>query len=164
MATLFELTKEQKQLLDMVESGQLSQADAADTFESMGEMLNDKINGYVGVYGELTRQAQTIDAEIDRLTALKKTKANEIKNLKEHLRLGLESVGQSKFDTGLYKGYFRKGAISVEIENSDQIPAKYVETKLTERPDKKLIKQALESGKIVSGAKLVTGDPSLTIK
>jgi len=167
MPSIFELTAQQAELMKRVEDGEFTAEEAADTFEMMQGDLDEKINSYCVVRRDLTNQLDNIKAEIDRLTALRKTKENEINNLTNSLKSGLEGIKKSKFDTGLFKGHFRKGAVSLKIHKTELVPDEYVETKITEAVNKTELKKAIQSGevKLTSDiAELVTGESTLIIK
>ena len=167
MASIYELTSKQKELMEMVESGDISSEDASDTFEGMQGELNEKINDYLFVRRDMLDTISNIDAELERLTALKKTKTNQVKALTERLKNNLEGVKQSKFDTGLFKGHFRKGSTSLKVHKSAMIPEEFVTTSITEKVNAKELKKAIESGELKLGsdvAEIVTGESSLIIK
>ena len=150
--------------MNSVESGELSAEDAADTFEAMNGELDDKINDYCRVIQSMEADLETINNEISRLTRLKTEKQNQIKGVKSSLRFGLDSVEKTKFDTGIFKGYFRKGAESLNILNQDLIPSDYIFTEVNYKADKKAIKEAIKNGESVEGVEVTTGEPSLIIK
>lgn len=164
MPSIFELTKQQTDLKALVESGELDQEMAADTFEGMDHELDEKINDYCRVLNSMAADLTTIENEIARLQTLKVEKQNQIKAIKKTLMFGLSGIEKSKFDTGLFKGYVRKGSQSVKVIDSNEIPSEYIEVKVTEQPDKTAIKNALKAGEKVKGAELVTGESSLIIK
>lgn len=153
--------------MSLVESGEISQEDAADTFEGMQAELNDKINDYLLVRRDMLDTISNIDSEINRLTKLKKTKVNQVKALTERLRNNLEGVNKTKFDTGIFKGHFRKGSVSIRVNDSSLIPDEYIETEITEKVKANDLKKAIESGEVEissNAAELVTGESSLIIK
>ena len=153
--------------MDMVESGEIPEEDAADTFEGMQGQLNDKINDYLFVRRDMMETITNIDAEIDRLTSLKKTKQSQVKVLTERLKNNLEGVNQSNFDTGMFKGHFRKGGKSLKVHKSDQVPDKFVKTSIIEKVDAAELKKAIESGELSLSsdiAEIITGESSLIIK
>lgn len=164
MSTLFELTGEQLKLKQAIESGELTEEMAADTFEGMELELNDKINDYCRVIQSMQNDELLIKTEIDRLQVLLGEKRNQIKRIKQSLLIGLGSIEMSKFDTGLFKGHTRKGPVSVNIINETEIPPEFIETIVTEKADKNAIKQALKLGENIPGAELKTGESSLIIK
>ena len=167
MASIYELTSAQKELMNMVESGDISSEDAADTFEGMQGELNDKINDYLYVRRDMLDAVSNIDAEIERLKTLKTTKKNQIKSLTKRLQNNLEGINKNSFDTGLFKGHFRKGGKSLKVHKPEQVPDEFVETSITENVDATALKKAIESGEITLSsdvAEIVTGESSLIIK
>jgi cell division protein FtsX len=164
MPSIFELTKEQSQLKALIESGELSQEDAADTFEGMEHELDSKIDSYCHVLNHLDAQLTAIQNEKTRYAQLEAEKKNEIKRVKQTLLAGLSGIEKTKFDTGHFKGHIRKGSQSVKVIDANEIPAEYIEVKVTEQPDKTAIKNALKAGDKIQGVELVTGDSSLIIK
>lgn len=164
MSTLFELTKDQAELKALVESGELTEEMAADTFEAMQMELDDKITAYCRVIQSFDNDLALIKAEIDRLTTLKGEKENQIKRVKKSLMLGLVNLEKNNFDTGLFKGHIRKGSVSVNILDPNKIPAEFIEVKVQEVPDKNAIKAALKDGAKIEGAELKQGESSLVIK
>lgn len=164
MSSIYELTKSQRELMNLVESGELSETDAADTFECMESELNDKINDYNYVLRSMTLHLENIDSELDRLATLKKEKTNQIANVKERLISGLNTIGRTKFDTGLFKGSVRKGRASVDIKNPSLVPVEYIETKAVESINKTEIKKSFDAGIPVAGCEIKIGKPSLVIK
>lgn len=167
MASIYELTSSQKQLMQMIESGEVSSEDAADTFEGMQGELNDKINDYLYVRRDMMETITNIDVEIDRLTSLKKSKQNQVKALTERLKNNLEGIEKTKFDTGMFKGHFRKGSKSIKVHKSDKVPDEFVKTSITEKVDAAALKKAIESGEVALSsdiAEIVIGESSLIIK
>lgn len=164
MSTIFELTGEQLKLKQAIESGELTEEMAADTFEGMEFELNEKINDYCRVINSMEADLTTIENEINRLSVLKSEKKNQIKRIKQTLLNGLSAIEMTKFDTGLFKGHTRKGSVSVNVLNESEIPAEYIEMIVQEKPDKNAIKAALKLGEKIPGVELKTGESSLVIK
>lgn len=164
MSTIFELTGEQLKLKQAIENGDLTEEMAQDTFEGMEFELNDKINDYCRVLNSMNADQVTIENEIKRLQVLQTEKKNQIKRVKQTLIIGLSTIEKANFDTGLFKGHIRKGVQSVNILNERDIPADFIETIVTEKPDKNAIKNALKLGEKVAGCELKTGDSSIVIK
>ena len=100
----------------------------------------------------------------ENLKRLKSEKKKQIENLKKRMIEGLSTIGETKFDTGLYKGYIRKGQQSVKVLNVGLVPDEYVETKITESVNKAEVKAAINKGETIPGCSLETGNPSLIIK
>ena len=165
MASIFEPTTQQKDLMRMVEDGDITAEDASDTFECMDSELNDKINDYLYVRRDMQLTSDNLKSEIDRLTELKKRKDNQIKNLTTRLRNNLEAIDKTKFDTGVFNGHFRKGSKSLKVLDANKVPDEYIKTTITEKVDATQLKKDIESGAVkCDGVEIVIGEPSLIIK
>ena len=71
MNTLYELTSEYLQLLEMAEDPDVDLQTIADTMEAIGGEIEDKADGYARVMKQIEANAAGIKAEIGRLTARK---------------------------------------------------------------------------------------------
>lgn len=80
MATLYELTAEYKELLEMAEEQNLTQADIKDTLEGMDYEFEDKADGYAKVLRSLDGKEEAISSEIKRLTEMKKSCSKQQKS------------------------------------------------------------------------------------
>lgn len=161
---LFEMTAQQRRMLEEIESGELSEELAKDTLEGAEGEIKDKLSDYCHVNRNLTYQLTAIEAELDRLTALRAKKKNEIDRLKQWVMIGLDNMDKKKLDTGLFKLSVRAGSKSVQIVDSEKLSDEFIQTKVTFTPDKKAIKERLKAGEDVDGAVMVTGERSLSIK
>ena len=56
----------------------------------------------------------------------------------------LEGINQTKLDTGMFKGHFRKGGKSLKVHKADQVPDEFVKTRITEKVDATALKKAIE--------------------
>lgn len=114
--------------------------------------------------GEIT----VIDKEIKRLTAEKRARENKkewLKNrvdyfVKSHFvnedgSIDTESLHKYKLELPHSKISYRKSD-SVEVFDFDNLPEKYIKTKIEKNPDKVAIKDAIKNGEEINGAKLVT--------
>ena len=162
MSSLFDLTTQQAELLAMVEAGEFSAEEIADTVEAFGLEIEDKLRGYCVVDRKLGSQEAELSEEIKRLQELKKQKVNERKRLKDSMQAGMEIAGITKIDLGLFKVSTRKGRPSVVVNDVELLPASCFE--LEKKPNKAEIKRHIDAGRTVAGAELVTGKPSITIK
>lgn len=162
MTTLFELTKEQHQVLNLVENGNLSQEEVADTLEALQMEIEDKVTAYCHVNRKLSSELEMLVNEEKRIKELKTQKQNEVSRLKQQLKLAMQNAGMAKIDVGLFKVSTRKGVDSVNVIDQDKLPSQFLKT--TVAPDKTAIKAALKAGEKLDGAELVTGESSLIIK
>ena len=158
--TLYEMTEAQKELYELMASGEIDEEVYADTLEGIG--IAEKIEGYCVVENELSGDLQKIESEIKRLNEKKKSIENNIKRL--NLRLGdcLCSMNTTKYNAGTYTVY-RRETQQVVIDDSQKIPAEFMKTRVSETPNKTLIKESIKAGKEIAGAHLQTNQ-SITIK
>lgn len=94
MATLFELTQQMQSLELMLEEtgGELTE-DIEALWAETEESLRTKTDNYNRLIQKLTGEADVIDREIKRLTALKRGKENSVKRIKEHLVFTMQGFG-----------------------------------------------------------------------
>lgn len=154
MATLFNITAEQRRINDaLMESGGELTPELEEALIINAENFAVKVEGYATSIHQFEAFAEAADAEIKRLTALKKSAQGAVKRLKDNLAYGMEVMGYDKVDMGLHKLSFRTST-AVNITDEVRIPNQYikVETKI----DKESLKRDLKAGLVVEGAELVT--------
>jgi len=108
-------------------------------------------------------QVKAIAEQIARLQALKKSRENRIKRVKEGYVAFLKSVNKKGVETELGNMSVRKTAGSVIVDNVDELPPAYTNTTITVKPNLIAIKNAIKEGMVIEGAHLQNGE-SLQIK
>ena len=126
------------------------------------EELQNKGICYGFMVKELEMQSDTIDIEIKRLQALKKTRTNTIDKLKNNLSQAMQMFGIEELKTAIIKINFRKSE-SVEIEDLALLDSQFIKVTTTKTADKIAIKEAIKGGENVQGAVLQTNS-NLQIK
>ena len=158
--TLYEMTEAQKQLYELMASGEIDEEVYADTLEGIG--IAEKIEGYCVVVNELAGDLQKIESEIERLNAKKSAIENNIKRLRSRLGDCLCSMNTTKYNAGTYTVY-RRETEQIIIDDLQKIPAEFMKTRVSATPNKTLIKESIKAGKEIAGAHLQTNQ-SITIK
>lgn len=125
MATLYELTDDYRQLLDMLEDDTIDQEVLADTLEAVGGEIEVKAEGCAKIIRELEGSVDTISNEIARLQERKSVKLNNIQRIKSYLELAMIETGKKKFKTDLFGFNIQKNPPSVIIDNEEGIPEEY---------------------------------------
>ncbi|HEY4437644.1 MAG TPA: siphovirus Gp157 family protein [Lelliottia sp.] len=151
-------------LLALVENGEFTFEDIADTLEGEELALGDKFDGIMSLVRNLEGQANTVGDEVKRLSDRKKSFETQAKNLKTYILSCLQAAELKTFKTERNTLTVRKGSISVVIDNVDQLPDELVDVATVVSPDKKKIKEAIEAGEEVKGAHLETGAESLQVR
>jgi len=126
------------------------------------EELQVKAANYGYVIKGLLDDNESIDAEIERLTALKKASEKTIDRLKFAVSSAMNMYGIKEIKLNNIKINFRASK-SVEIENESLIPAAYKSCKEVWSVSKKSIGDDLKAGIKVPGAVLFE-DKKLQIK
>lgn len=123
MSTLYELTGQYLELLEMAEEG--DETIIADTLEAIDGEIEDKADNYAKVLQELDIRAEAIDKEIKRLQDKKKTIGNNAKRIKGHLERSMIATGKRKFKTLLFSFGIQKNPASVNVLNSEGVPEQF---------------------------------------
>lgn len=153
MASIYELNKDYAELSAMLEAAETEEEIQAiqDTLEMINVSIEEKLENTGKFIKNTESDIVGIKAEIDRLTAMKKTKENFVERLKNNVEFALKEKGLEALTVGTFKCGYRKSE-SVEIINLDVIPADY--TKVEIKADKTAIKKAIKAGETVDGAEI----------
>ncbi|MFM7855051.1 MAG: siphovirus Gp157 family protein, partial [Flammeovirgaceae bacterium] len=119
--------------------------------------FENKSIAYGHVIRRLDAECDIIDSEIKRLQSIKRSRESALERLKMRIKAAMETFGMDKVQTPTLKLSFRKSE-SVEVEDVNALPSMYKTLKVTESPDKTLIKESLKLGKEIPGARLVTNN------
>ena len=126
------------------------------------DQLQDKGTNYAFVIKKLDAECDIIDAEIKRLTELKKVRQNACERLKSNISHAMQIFEVDKIESPLIKLSFRKSQ-SVNVADVNSLPNEYKTIKVTESADKIKIKQALLTGEVIEGCEIVNNN-NLQIK
>lgn len=126
MATLYELTGQYKQLLDMAETEELDKQLIADTLEALEGEIETKADGYAKIIRELEGKAELLKSEIDRLSNRKTAIENNIKSMKEALQNAMYITGKVKFKTNLFNFSIQKNPPKLVIDKPEEIPEEFL--------------------------------------
>lgn len=117
------------------------------------EELETKSVNYGYVIRDNDFTVAQIDAEIERLTKIKKAKENATERLKITIADAMKAHGIEKVTNNNLTLSFRKSKVLV-IEEGAKIPKKFIKKKITETADKTELKKAIEAGKTFLGIRI----------
>lgn len=163
MSTLYEITGEYLQLLEMLEDAdELEEQVIKDTLGGIEGELEIKADGYARIIKELTAEAKKYEDEKKRLEARQSAFENRAKILKDHLFETMKITGKEKFKTDLFSfGIQKNGGLQpLEIVPDATIPDEYVK----KEPDNEKIRAALKEGKVLPFAELKERGEHLRIR
>lgn len=153
--TLFEMSAAARELLALLEAGEIDEQTVEDTMESIG--ASEKLESYVHVQRQLEAEIAGFAAEIERMKARKESLEKQVARLKMAQAEFMRATGQKSAKAGTFRLTLRESK-SVEITDEAAIPAEYITViPPSTRPDKKAMLAALKDGAEISGASLKTG-------
>ena len=165
MSTLYELTNDYMNLLELAEDPDIDEQAFMDTLEGIEGALEDKAEGYAKVIRTLEGDAAACDAESKRLRNKKQTIENNIKRMKTALQFAMQATGKTKFKTALFSFGIQKNPAAVVMDEAyiENIPERFL---IPQDPqiDKKAIKEALKNGEDLSGLAHLEQTESLRIR
>lgn len=133
--TLYEITDQIRACLDTIDGGELTDEQLVN-LETYGLNLDTKIDSCCGLIREWESFVAVRNAEIDRLRAGIDTYQNSIKRLKDYMKKALETIGQSKHETALFKTWIQKSSPSASFDGApESLPAEFKRVKV--EPDNK---------------------------
>ena len=142
MATLYELTGQFRELLELVEQGEVDSEVLADTLEGLEGEVEIKADGYAKVIKELEGKTAMLKGEIERLSNRKSAIENNIKAMKESLEMAMKTTGKVKFKTDLFSFNIQKNPARLVI--TGEVPSDYLipqEPKVDNKTIKDLLKE-----------------------
>lgn len=157
--SLYEIDSQIKGIIDRIydselfEDGEITEAD----FEELTQLKEDRTKKLenIGLYiKNLDAEAAAIKAEEENLYKRRKRAENKAEGLRKLLINSLVENGEKEFDTPRIRAKIRTSK-KTDIIDLDSIPEEFIEVKTTRQPDKKAIKEAIESGREVDGAQIV---------
>lgn len=144
MATLYELTGQYRELLELAESEELDKQLIADTLEGLDGEIEIKADGYAKVIRELEGKADLLKNEIERLSKRKSAIENNIKSMKEALQNAMFITGKTKFKTDLFNFNIQKNPPRLVIDKPEEVPEEYLmpqEPKINSKAIKDMLKE-----------------------
>ena len=145
--TLYELTNDYMELLQMAEDPDIDEQAFLDTLEGIEGALEDKADNYAKIMRMLEADAKGIKAEEERLAKRRKTIEGNVSRMKFALQYAMEATGKTKFKTQLFSFNVQSNPASVVMDESDieNIPERFLKYKDPEI-DRKAIKDAIKAG------------------
>ena len=102
MNSLYNLTTDYQQLLNLLYDGEVDQQTVMDTLDALEDAIEDKADGYAVIIKTIDADVDAIEAEIKRLQARKQALDNRKEWLKSNLEDTMRALGKTKFKTALF--------------------------------------------------------------
>ena len=153
MSSLYELTDEYLQVLEMAEDPDIDPEVFSDTLEGLSGEIEIKADGYARIIASLEAQMDAIRVEENRLGARRKSLMNKVESMKRNLMSSMTVTGKTKFRTELFSFTIKKNPPAVVIDDKDKIPDEFWK-KQEPVLDKAGIKDLLKTGETCDYAHL----------
>ena len=140
--TLYELTGQYLELLEMAEEEDIDPKTLSDTLDGIDGEIEEKAENYAKVLRSISGEITSIQAEIDRLAARKSVMENNVKKIKTSLQEAMIATGKRKFSTNIFSFYIQKNPASVSVKDAAKVPKKFFK-KLEPVLDKMALKEFL---------------------
>lgn len=150
MATLYELTVAEKQLIELFEDDEIDEQTLNDTVEGLD--IGGKLEAYCKVVREFEADAKRFKEESIYFANKAKGAENGVKKLKNSILNYMKTTNKTKAEAGLFTVSTRESK-AVNIYNETAIPIEY-STPQPPKIDKASIRKALMNGEKITGAEL----------
>ncbi len=145
MSTLYALTTEYKALMDLGDSSDPGDQQAfLDTLEGLDYEVGLKADAYASVMTMLSGKAAMVDAEIKRLTAIKKAIDGNVDRMKSALKNAMEAMDKTEIRTDLHTFKIVKNGGKLPLIVDGEVPELYIKYK--PEVDNEHIRADLEAG------------------
>lgn len=142
--TLYELTDEYKQLLEMMEDPDIDPQIITDTMEGVQGEIEIKAEGYIRVMKELEAEADKINNELKRLGNRWDSCQTNIKRLEESLLTTMQVMDKPKIQTEHFRLSIAKNGGLKPMKITGEVPPEFCKLE----PDTKRIREALSNGEL----------------
>ena len=144
--TLYDITGEFLQLLQLAEDDTIDQKMINDTLEGIECELEEKADAYANIIDRLTSDAEMIGRELERLSYRKKTIESNISSMKRNLENAMLVTGKRKFKTLIHSYNIQKNAPSLKILDEEKIPKEFYIPQEPKLDGRELMKRIKETG------------------
>jgi hypothetical protein len=157
---LYELTAEARQLADMLDADDLSDAVRAQAEEIqsliLAGLIPAKVEAYCHVIARQTADADLLRDEERRLAVRRRIREASVDRMKAALKAAMESTEQKKMVAGSWTVTVQSSPPSLDIANGAEIPDAYM---IPQPPtvDRLRLREAVKGGLAVPGVTLKSG-------
>lgn len=161
MASLYDMTEEWKSVFDMLLDPEIPEEAIFDTIEMIEADMDTKADSYAKIIKSMDGDTAQIDEEIKRLQSRKSSIGKRKALMEQRLFETMKTTGRTKFKTALFSYNIQKNGGAVPVELTGTVPAEWLKPG---EPDKKKIREYLESGNELDFATLGERGESLRIR
>src|SRR5699024_9776601 len=155
LKTLYDISNEYKELLDLMQSEEVDEETIQDTIESTGlkDDFRNKIDGYLYVIDDLEASNDRIKNEEKRLAERRRMQEKNIRKMKDTLTDTMQLLDIQKERTDRYTVWVQNNPIKLSIQDDQFIPKEFYEEQQPKLNRKKLT-EYIKEGKEKKGEEL----------
>lgn len=165
MATMYELTGDYNEVLELATNPDIDPQAITDTLEAINAEIEIKAENTAKVLRELEGMAAALKTEEQRLAARRKSIENNMDRIKTGLYEAMKTTGKTKFKTPLFSFAIAKNGgkipVVVDVDTAD-LPDEFVI--VSEKPDTEALRAYIETHETCKYAHYGERGESLRIK
>lgn len=105
--TLYGLTIDMIELINMLNRGEFTEEELKDTIEGIGECWNDKAEAVLGLIKDFRADAEAIRAEEKKLADRRKKKERDADRLERYLAEAMQALEMKRYESARHQVSFR---------------------------------------------------------
>lgn len=144
-----------EKFLELFNKDDLTEEEMQEQGNELAIMLQNKAENIVGYNFTLESNKTALKQEIERLTNMYNAIDKQQEKLKKYVKSTMEKLDLPEINTTIGKIKIKKNPVSVDILDENSIDDKYYSIKTTKTISKTKIKEDLEKGINVEGARLI---------
>lgn len=144
-----------EKFLELFNKDDLTEEEIQEQGNELAIMLQNKAENIVGYNFTLESNKTALKQEIERLTNMYNSIDKQQEKLKKYVKSTMEKLDLPEINTTIGKIKIKKNPVSVDILDENSIDDKYYSIKTTKTISKTKIKEDLEKGINVEGARLI---------
>jgi hypothetical protein len=156
---LYELSNQYLQALDALTDPEadIPMQAVTDTLEGIEGQLQDKAVNVAKFLRNLEAFAEAIKAAEEQMARRRKALESRASWLRDYLKTNMEACGITKIESPWFCLSIQKNPAAVDILDEVAIPEEFKQEVVTVKIDKDGIKEAINAGRKIPGARMVNG-------
>ena len=155
MKTLYDISNDYKELLDLMQSAEVDEQTIQDTIESTGlkDDFRSKVDGYLYVIDDIEASNERIRIEEKRLASRRQMQEKNVRKMKDMLTGTMHLLEIQKERTDRYTVWVQNNPIKLSIQDDQFIPKEFYEEQQPKLNREKLT-DYMKEGKEIKGVEL----------
>lgn len=162
--TLYNLTGQYLELLEMAQDETMDQKMIKDTMEGVEGEYESKAEGYAMVLANLAANDEALKKEMDKMGEKRKIIKNNMERIRRNLKDSMIATGKRKFSTALFSFRVQNTAPSLDILDEQKIPKEFWKLQEPVLDKKALLAEVKKDPEKYTGCATIKTSEALVIK